>query len=264
MKHRILLLIALLIPSAVMFFCSGKRQLRPVNVSADSPAVIAMTPDTVTPFMDHLPEMPEPCVDMKVNYLGTNYAAVFNDSNHLHTAEARQIGIQPLTDLESHWRNTSRLAKIVSCRNFFVDKLTYSRPFLVVEAAEMLHEIGRRFRDSIDVRGGGHYRLKVTSVLRTPETVSRLRRRNVNAIDSSVHALATTVDISYSSFICDAPDPARSVNDLKGVLSEVLYAMQNEGKCLVKYERKQPCFHITVCAHPDYTRHSLHSKSSAQ
>ena len=56
---------------------------------------------------------------------------------------------------------------------------------------------------------------------------------------SSVHQLATTVDVSYARFIPDADNPvARSVDDLKGVLVEVLAAMRDEGKIYVKFERK--------------------------
>lgn len=110
----------------------------------------------------------------------------------------------------------------------------------------MLHEIGRRFNDTLAARGGGKYRIKVTSVLRTPETVRRLRRANGNAVDSSVHQLGTTVDISYVRFAVDATEKTHSAEELKGVLAEVLYAMREEGKCWVKYEIKQPCFHVTA------------------
>lgn len=206
-----------------------------------------LLPDTVGDYSSHIGYMPEPCIDMHVNYLGKNYGLVFNDSNYLHYAAAERIGMIPLTDLRSHWQNTRGLRKVVSCADYYVEPLTYSRPYLVEDAADMLREIGRRFRDTLQARGGGDYRIKVTSVTRTPESVRRLRRRNVNAVDSSVHTMATTVDISHSSFICDNPSVPRTVNDLKGVLSEVLFAMRKEGKCLVKYERKQPCFHITVC-----------------
>ncbi len=219
-----------------------------------------LEPDSALAYSTHIGYMPEPCIDMHVNYLGKNYGLVFNDSNYRHQAVAAITGMVPLTDLRSHWQNTRGLTKIESCEDFYVENLTYSRPFLVPEAAAMLHEIGRRFRDTIEARGGGDYRIKLTSVLRTPSTVKKLRRRNVNAVDSSVHTLGTTVDISHSSFICDNASMPRTVNDLKGVLSEVLYAMRDEGKCLVKYERKQPCFHITVAPHPDYTHAPTNSE----
>lgn len=201
--------------------------------------------DTVSYHKRHLEEMPEPTQRIKVNYFGSE-RAYFNDSNHVHLAEARQYGIDPLTDTRSHWRLRRPIVRVTSCEDFYVDTLIFSRPYLVPEAAGRLHEIGRRFRDTIEARGGGDYRIKVTSLLRTPQTVRRLRRRNRNAIDSSVHQYGTTFDISYAAFIADAPAPARSTDDLKGILGEVLRAMREEGKLWVKYERGQPCYHITA------------------
>ena len=202
--------------------------------------------DSVTPYLAKLDKMPEPTQRIKVNYFG-NLRPYFNDSNYLHRAAAERHGIRPLTDTRSHWQHTRDIVKVTTCADFYLDTLIHSRPYLVPRAAETLHEIGRRFRDTIDARGGGDYRVKVTSLLRTPATIKRLRRRNRNAIDSSVHQLGTTFDISYASFVASSPAPARSVDDLKGILAEVLRAMRQEGKILVKYEVGQPCFHITAC-----------------
>ncbi|MCM1028356.1 MAG: DUF5715 family protein [Pseudoflavonifractor sp.] len=201
--------------------------------------------DSISQWDKPLP-MSDSTERMKVNHIGQLHRE-FNDSNYIHWAAADSIGITPLSDLRSHWQLRRPLVKITSCRDFYLEPLTHSVPYLVPEAAEMVHEIGRRFTDSVAARCNSSYRMRITSVTRTPETVRRLRRRNVNAVDSSVHQLATTVDISYARFI-PGPDNtvARSVDDLKGVLAEVIAAMRDEGKLYVKYERKQPCFHITV------------------
>lgn len=201
--------------------------------------------DTVSAHLFHLEQMPEPTQSIRVNYFG-DLRKYFNDSNYIHWAEAEKYGIVPLTDTRSHWKLRTPIVKVTTCRDFFLDTLIYSRPYLVPVAAARLHEIGRRFRDSINMRGGGDYRIKVTSLLRTPRTVKLLRRRNRNAIDSSVHQFGTTFDISYASFIADNDRHPRSVDDLKGILAEVLRAMREEGKLWVKYERGQPCFHITA------------------
>ncbi len=207
----------------------------------------AARPD-VTYLPDALEDMPEPTVKMKVNYFGS-LAKAFNDSNHVHFAEARELGIAPLGDLRSHWQLRRPIVKVISCADYYIDNLTYSRPYLVPEAEEALREIGRRFRDTIQARGGGDYRIKVTSLLRTPASVKLLRRRNRNAVDSSVHQYGTTFDISYARFIPGSDSLPRSVDDLKGVLSEVLRAMLGDGKIWVMYERKHPCFHITARRH---------------
>ena len=201
--------------------------------------------DTVSYFLRHLDKMPEPTQRIKVNYFG-NLRPFFNDSNYVHWAEAERFGIRPLTDTRSHWQISCPIVRVTTCADFFLDTLIYSRPYLVPQAASTLREIGQRFRDTIAARGGGDYRIKVTSLLRTPRTVKRLRRRNRNAIDSSVHQLGTTFDISYASFVASSPSPARSVDDLKAILSEVLKAMREENKIWVKYEVGQPCFHITA------------------
>lgn len=201
--------------------------------------------DTVSFHLRHLEKMPEPTQRIKVNYFG-NLRSYFNDSNYVHWAEAERYGLRPLSDTRSHWQLNRPIVKVTTCADYFLDTLIFSRPYLVPEAAATLREIGHRFRDTIAARGGGDYRIKVTSVLRTPQTVKRLRRRNRNAIDSSVHQLGTTFDISYASFVASSPTPARSVDDLKGILAEVLKAMREEDKIWVKYEAKQPCFHITA------------------
>ena len=201
--------------------------------------------DTVSFYRRHLEKMPEPTQRIKVNYFG-NLRPYFNDSNYIHWQEAESYGLQPLSDTRSHWQLNRPIVKVTTCADYFLDTLIFSRPYLVPEAAATLREIGHRFRDTIAARGGGDYRIKVTSVLRTPQTVRRLRRRNRNAIDSSVHQLGTTFDISYASFVASYPAPARSVDDLKGILAEVLKAMREENKIWVKYEVGQPCFHITA------------------
>lgn len=206
----------------------------------------ALLADTSARWRRILAEMPGPTVKLPIRMRG-RLAEVFNDSNLVHWTSAEKIGIQPLTDARSHYRPGRDLVKIASCSDFYLEDLTYSSPYLVPEGAQALHEIGRRFNDSLAARGGGAYRVIVTSVLRTPEGVARLRRRNTNAVDSSVHQLGTTFDITYSRFAChDSSKPRRSAEDLKNLLGEVLLAMRDEGKIWVKYERQQPCYHITA------------------
>ena len=171
----------------------------------------------------------------------------FNDSNHLQLASAKAIGIDPIDDLHGCWNLKHPVEHIATCREYYVDELTHSYPFLVPEAAALLREIGQRFNDTLAARGGGDYRIKVTSVLRTGESVKRLRRRNVNSVDSSTHRFATTFDISYSKFICDSAGTVpRTQEDLKNLLGEILLDLRRQGRCWVKFEKRQACFHITA------------------
>lgn len=198
------------------------------------------------PYEAHSDSMPGGGVKMKINYLGGTLGRVFNDSNYLHISTAEKVGIKPLGSLRDAWDAGSRLVRLESCREYYLDNLTHSLPYLVPEAHKLLTDIGAAFKDSLQARGGGDYRIKVTSVLRTPRLVKRLRRRNRNAIDTSAHLYGTTFDISYAKFISDSTRVPRTQEDLKNLLGEVVYAMRDNGRCYVKYERKQACFHITA------------------
>lgn len=182
---------------------------------------------------------------IKVRNLG-NLAEVFNDSNRYQYAYAERFGIRPVTNVGEAYNTTRPLVQISTNRYYVVDELTHSVPFLVPEAATLLRDIGRNFIDSLGHRGADGYRIIVTSVLRTPQSVKSLRRVNRNATDSSTHKFATTFDISYSRFACS--DPSRTIHDgdLKNLLAEVLYDLRRQNRCMVKYEKKSPCFHITV------------------
>lgn len=182
---------------------------------------------------------------IKVNSLGP-LARVFNDSNYLQLEAAQKLGIEPVTDLHSAYFMKRPLVKVESNQYYHIDSLRHSLPYLVPEAAALLEVIGKNFIDSLSSRGGDSYKIKVTSLLRTPETVGRLRRVNVNATDSSTHQYATTFDISYTNFYCLDQNRIINQGDLKNLLGEVLYDLRRQGKCLVKYERKTGCFHVTV------------------
>lgn len=176
------------------------------------------------------------------------YHEVFNDSNYLQYAHAERLGIDPIHSLYGAYNTRRPLVRIESGDNYQIDELTHSMPYLVPEAATLLDDIGREFGDVLEERGGdrGANKILVTSVLRSPYTVKRLRRVNRNAVDSSTHMFGTTFDIAWNHF--HYPDSSKSVDPvvLKGILAEVLARKRAEGRCLVKYERKSPCFHITV------------------
>lgn len=198
------------------------------------------------PYDTHLDSMPDGTRKMHINYLGATLGRVFNDSNRLHLDAARSTGIGPLHSPFDAFRPDIPLVHIESNQNYVIDDLTHSYPYLVKNAALLLDDIGRGFRDSLASRGGGAYRIKVTSILRTPGSVKALRRRNRNAVEESTHLYGTTFDISYAKFICDDDSLPRSQEDLKNLLGEVLYDLKRLNRCYIKYERKQACFHITA------------------
>lgn len=171
---------------------------------------------------------------------------IFNDSNYLQLEHAKRLGIQPIFNIRDLYRTRRPIVRVNSCRYYTVDSLKHSFPYLVPEAEALLRKVGANFIDSLGARGADGYKIIATSLLRTPMSVKRLRRVNVNATDSSTHRYGTTFDISYIRFDC--ADSTRTIHegDLKNLLAEVLFDLRREGRCLVKFERKTGCFHITA------------------
>lgn len=247
---RFLLFIISAVILAAFASCGDPQPIDEVRPARGAEAVLAILdePDSVVSIYDiRMDSMPDDgCIKMKINGIGGTLGRVFRDSNHVHYPVAVANGIAPVATVDDLRTLRRPLVRIASCREYYVDNLAHSYPYLVPEAADLLSEIGARFNDSLEARGGGSYRIKVTSVLRTPATVKRLRRVNRNATDSSAHQFATTFDISYAKFICDSITTNRTQEDLKNLLAEVLFAIRGEGKCYIKHERRQGCFHITV------------------
>lgn len=171
---------------------------------------------------------------------------VFNDSNKYQYVAAERLGIRPIRSLGQAYFTTRPIVEVRSNQYYTVDELKHSFPYLVPEAEKVLSDIGRNFIDSLARRGGGKYRVIVTSLLRTPHTVKRLRRVNRNAVDSSTHQFGTTFDISFTRFHNLDRSKVTADEDLKNLLGEVLLDMRDNKRCLVKYERKGGCFHITA------------------
>ena len=57
--------------------------------------------------------------------------------------------------------------------------------------------------------------------------LKKLRKRNINATEESAHQFGTTFDISYTKFICDSMTVARTQEDLKNLLGEVLKQLRD-------------------------------------
>lgn len=176
----------------------------------------------------------------------SNLPLIFNDSNKYQYAAAERIGIDPIQGVSDAYFTRRPLHRIASCKNYHLDVLTHSMPYLVPEADQLLNEIGSRFNERVKKISPVPHRIRVTSVLRSGYAVKKLKKVNTNATDSSTHQLATTFDISYAHFDCD--NPARAIPDeqLKYILADVLLSLRKEKKCMVKFEKKSPCFHISA------------------
>lgn len=179
-----------------------------------------------------------------------HFGNTFPDQQDVQILAANKHGVNPVQNREEAEHSKGKLVYVGSNPFFYVDKLNNSIPYLVPRASVLLQDIGRAYFDSLQIKGIPLHKIIVTSILRTKDDVAKLRTRNGNATENSCHLYGTTFDICYNRYkqIQTRQQPRRQVqNDtLKWVLSEVLRDMRDRNRCLVKYEVKQGCFHITV------------------
>ena len=176
------------------------------------------------------------------------YAQVFNDVNETHLDKAKAVGLKKIPEKRDNV-NTSQLVRVDDSDFLVLDNLRYSVPYLTSGAARELNHIARAFHDSLTRKQFPLYKLVVSSVLRTEEDVTRLRKSgNPNASDNSAHCYGTTFDITYTRYQRDVEtDEFMQPFELTKVLAEVLRDEKKAGRILAKYEKKEHCFHITAC-----------------
>lgn len=192
-----------------------------------------------------------PIENHPVRIYDVKFAKEFNDMNEVQLKVAQAVGVPPVASREAAEDLKSSLVELTDTDSYVIDSLTHSIPFLIPSAKELLDRIGANFLDSLSSKGLNPNKLVVTSVLRTEDDVTRLRKRNQNASENSTHRYGTTFDLSYWRYVKVPELRGRPYQDvppeqLRAVLSQVLKDLHDEGACYVKYEKKQNCFHITV------------------
>jgi len=180
-----------------------------------------------------------------------NFKACFPDTQAVQLSAAMKYGVKRVKNREDAEKRKNELVYVGANPYYHIDPLYSSIPYLVPRAAVLLQDIGQAFFDSLYVKGIPLHRPIVTSVLRSEADVVKLRRHNGNATENSCHLYGTTFDICYNRYetVENPNGPTRRAvrNDsLKYVLSEVLRDMREQGRCYIKYEVKQGCFHMTV------------------
>jgi uncharacterized protein YcbK (DUF882 family) len=170
-----------------------------------------------------------------------NVEQTFNDLQAEQMDAAKRLGITPLNKRNDVAKLSNQLVKISSNSLYHVRELSHSVPYLVPKAETLLTDIAREFQSI----SGTNSRFEVTSVLRTKEDISKLQQVNVNAVSNSCHCYATTFDISYAHFKTDVLH-SKSTAELREALSQAVYNLRKQGRCYVKFEKKQKCYHITV------------------
>ena len=175
------------------------------------------------------------------------YERRFNDLQDKQKAAALANGLAPFksrAEIEENYnklRRSRKLVHIESNQKYIVRELTSSSPYVVPKVSDLLDDIAKSFQEKTQSKA----RFMVTSVLRTEEDVKKLRKTNVNASTNSCHCNATTIDISYVRFEADKLRP-RDSYQLRLALAQTLHELREAGRCYVKIERKQYCYHITV------------------
>ncbi len=195
-----------------------------------------------------LPACKEERGPLKRIWYDGSYNRDFNDLNDVQLATARKIGIRPAKTREEAEKAKKKMKEIRSGAYYEVEELSHSIPYLIPQAAVLLHDIGKNFQDSLASLNAPLYKVKVTSLTRTVADTRKLKKRNVNSSSRSTHQYGTTFDISWNRYAkMDAEDTLDIGKDeLKMVLAMVLRDLKRAGRCYVKHERRQGCFHITV------------------
>ena len=168
-----------------------------------------------------------------------SYAKDFNYINDVHMRAAQKLGINPPKDRAALEKMKGKLVQLRETRYYSILPLTSSSPYLVPRAADFLTALGKLMQEY----NGTESRFYISSVLRTQADVKKLGHINSNASKNSTHCYGTTFDITYSRFEVRGKT---TEGQLKIDLARALYDMQRQGYCYVKYEVKQPCFHVTV------------------
>lgn len=158
-----------------------------------------------------------------------------------HLDASKSFGVKLLKDSKTvlQYINNGKFHKIKkSGKGYHVQKLDYSRAWMVSKGKLMLEKIGSRF--SKDTKGNT---FTVSSITRTLEDQCRLRKVNSNAaLGISSHNYGNSFDISYVRF----NDVLRYNPKLEVALEKVLKYYYNLGRIYYIKEKQQSCYHITV------------------
>ena len=95
---------------------------------------------------------------------------------------AKKIGIKPATTREEAEEVKHEMEEIKTNEYYEVEELTHSIPYLIPQAAELLHDIGKNFQDSLTNLNASLYKVKVTSVTRTITDVKKLNEKKLQFV----------------------------------------------------------------------------------
>ncbi|MFC7348855.1 DUF5715 family protein [Chryseobacterium zhengzhouense] len=158
---------------------------------------------------------------------------------HLDASKSFNVKILKTTGTVQKYINSGKFHSVnKKGKGYKVQKLDYSRAWLVSKAYLNLERIGSRFSKNT---GGAYF--TVTSITRTLEDQCKLRKVNSNAsLGISSHNYGNSFDISYVRFNgIHRPNPK-----LELALEKVLKYYYDAGRIYYIKEKQQSCFHVTV------------------
>lgn len=158
-----------------------------------------------------------------------------------HLDASKSFGVHLLKDSKTvqNYINKGKFHKIKkSGKGYQVQKLDYSKAYMVSKAKTTLENIGSKFSK---VTKGATF--TVSSITRTLEDQCRLRRVNSNAsLGISSHNYGNSFDISYVRF----NNVLKNNPKMEVALEKVLKHYADAGRIYYIKERQQSCYHITV------------------
>lgn len=158
---------------------------------------------------------------------------------HLYAAEQNGFGLIESEEHFNHLIEEKKLELIDKGNGYEVMELTHSHPYITSYSKVILEELGLAFQTLTESESY----FMLTSVTRTPDQQSSLRRRNTNATKGiSSHSYGASFDISYIRFNGKKNWSRKNQKKLEKVLEE----FQDAGKIFFIKERKQSCYHVTV------------------
>jgi hypothetical protein len=175
------------------------------------------------------------------------YANELNDNFHEYFDKSFKKGIKKnlnsILEIKTYV-NRGFLESIKNSKIYSIDKLKHSYAYLTPNTKNLLINIGTNFQQKLKNTNLKKTRIIVSSLLRTKESVLKLRRINKTAIKHSAHLHGTTFDISCSKFRNKKNISKTEIESLKEILAKILFDLKKEKKCWVTYEKYQSCFHI--------------------
>jgi uncharacterized protein YifN (PemK superfamily) len=224
LKIIFLVIISIEIIALILFFAQPHFSTQNIQKAKDSS--VSVLPDSCEEYVTHANQLN----DSVRNYLEQSYLSGIGILKYYKE-------IKPKLD-------SGKLVLIENNRHYLLDTMYYSYPFLTVKSANLLNEIGEKFHQKLKNTHLKKTKFIVTSLLRTVSSISRLRKRNRNAIKYSSHLHGTSFDISYDEF--DNPKKLSNAEFeyLKEILAQSIFELRNEEKCWATHEKWQTCFHV--------------------